>query len=71
MFRGTKRLELPMKLGIVVPIVELGLYEPTNCFAGQIVHLELIFCNFLKYSILIWRLNRGRFLVFKDISFLK
>lgn len=57
-----------MKLGIVVPIVELGLYEP---FAGQIVHLELIFFNFLKYSILIWRLYWGRFLVFKDIRFLK
>lgn len=68
MFRGTKRFELPMKLGIVVPIVELGFYES---FAGQIIHLELILSNFLKYSILIWRLNRGRFPEFKDITFLK
>lgn len=68
MFRGTKRFELPVKLGIVVSIVELGLYES---FAGQIIHLELIFFNFFKYIILIRRLNRGRFLEFKDIRFLK
>lgn len=68
MFRGTKRFELPVKLGIVVSIVELGLYES---FARQIILLELIFFNFLKYGILIRRLSRGRFLEFKDIRFLK